>query len=168
MAVDLKTHNVVAPSGQMPKGSEQVAFFLAPKEVEQTTKTGHLDDSLLVGRINKDHGFVFSLVLELKRQAMRASVLSLFPNPTLKIYRERLHASAMCRGYTHVKISPHLMRHGGPSTDVIEQLIGLEDVQKRDHWHSFHSVTRYEKHAKLLHVLSKLTADPALHSPSLG
>ena len=41
---------------------------------------------------------------------------------------------------------------------MFEGRLCIQDVQKRGHWGSFASVTRYEKHAKLLKVLGTMTA----------
>ena len=54
-------------------------------------------------------------------------------------------------------LTPHLARHGGISTDVFERVLSLEEGAKRGHWRSMNSVRRYEKHARLLKMLSKLT-----------
>jgi integrase len=65
----------------------------------------------------------------------------------LKIYQHKVAESAKRLGYSQLRLSLHSMRHGGRSTDVLEQRIGLDEVMKRGHWISMHSVRRYEKYA---------------------
>ena len=150
VATDLKTINVVTPGGGGPKLYDQVALLLAPKGPGESSKNGGVDDSILIGRINSDRQFVSPLLPELKRHAQRQRRLALFPNLTLNIYNHRVRCSGKRLGYASLKLSARLFRHGGPSIDMFEGKATLNDIQKRGHWGSFSSVTRYEKHAKLL------------------
>ena len=159
VAIDLKTFNIVEPPSDVKSSYRQVGVVLAPKEQGKSTKTGHLDDSLLIGRLNKDRAFVAPLLLDLKRKAERGKRLALFPNLTLAVFQRKVRESAARLSLQKLNITPHLFRHGGPSTDVFEGLISLDEVRKRGHWHSLLSVKRYEKHTRLLKVLNALTAD---------
>ena len=59
----------------------------------------------------------------------------------------------------HLRLTPHLARHGGISTDVFEQDLDLPTAKKRGQWSSDTSVRRYEKHGRLIAVLNKLKTD---------
>jgi hypothetical protein len=56
-----------------------------------------------------------------------------------------------------LQLVPHLLQHGGPSTDVYLGLRTLAGVHRRGFWKSADSVRRYEKPSKLLSQLNKLT-----------
>lgn len=56
----------------------------------------------------------------------------------------------------HLRVTPHCMRHGGPSEDYAQGLRTLADIQKRGRWMSTCSVRRYEKSARLLSQLGKI------------
>ena len=75
------------------------------------------------------------------------------------MFQRLVKESSARLGFQKLKVTPHLFRHGGPSTDVFEKLISLDEVRKRGHWHSLLSVKRYEKHARLLKVLNVLSLD---------
>ncbi len=55
-----------------------------------------------------------------------------------------------------MKITPHMMRHSGPSHDAWTGVRELAEIQKLRRWEAFSSVRRYEKHGKLLRVLAKV------------
>ena len=75
----------------------------------------------------------------------------------LPAYEKCVRDSCKRLGLSHLRITPHMCRHGGISTDVYEGILPLSEAQTRGHWPSPRSVARYEKHARLLDMISKLT-----------
>lgn len=122
-AAELKNHNVIAPTADVAKNYQKVALLLAPQELAATTKTGHQDDSLLVNHVNADRAFVSSLVQELSQAAQRQHRLALLPNLTLAIYQKKIKESAKRLGYEKPRLTPRLMRHGGPSKDLPQRCL---------------------------------------------
>jgi hypothetical protein len=57
----------------------------------------------------------------------------------------------------------HELRHGGPSTDVLEGSLSLAEIQRRGRWKSPASVRRYEKHGRLSAQLARLSAKAETH-----
>ena len=55
----------------------------------------------------------------------------------------------------YLDITPHVMRHSGPSNDRALHCRTIEEVQKRGRWLASTSLRRYEKSARL----SRLVAD---------
>ena len=53
-------------------------------------------------------------------------------------------------------ITPHQLRHSGPSHDRYHRLRSLADIQARGMWKQLASVKIYEKHALLLASMSQL------------
>lgn len=51
-------------------------------------------------------------------------------------------------GLQKLKISPHSLRHGGPSTDIYRRHLTLEECQRRCRWRCAASVARYENKNK--------------------
>ena len=52
--------------------------------------------------------------------------------------------------------APYMLRHGGASHDRATDERTLLEVQARGNWRCFESVRRYDKHARLGDVLSRL------------
>ncbi|CAK0838714.1 unnamed protein product [Prorocentrum cordatum] len=65
--------------------------------------------------------------------------------------------AAKALGYEKLNITPHTVRHTAPSHDIYHKHRTLEQVRRRGRWAAKKSVTRYERHAKLLKQHSKLT-----------
>ena len=94
---------------------------------------------------------------------------ALFPNLTLTAYERVLRAARLACGYAKLKVTPHMCRHGGASTDRFEEVYtGLEEIQKRGQWKSFSSVLRYEKHGRLVKVLNQVSAAKRLDASKIA
>ena len=79
---------------------------------------------------------------------------ALFPTLSLSVYERLFEQSCQAVGLRPLRFVPHSCRHGGPSTDHFEKTLTLDAIQKRGQWASRESVLRYEKHARLLKMLS--------------
>ena len=140
----------------------QVALRLAPTpsgeddEHARPTKTGQIDDTIVFGdsaSSSAGRGQVAKLLQRLKATTSANTVL--FPltlNEFEKLFNSALHRLEL----QHLRVTPHCMRHGGPSEDYAQGLRTLADIQKRGRWMSTASVRRYEKSARLLSQLGKI------------
>ncbi len=73
---------------------------------------------------------------------------------------ERMFAEALFTlGCLKHNLTPHIMRHSGPSNDRYDQLRSLGGIQKRGFWKAKTSVVRYGKHAGVLRQLSRLSTN---------
>ncbi|CAK0843436.1 unnamed protein product, partial [Prorocentrum cordatum] len=71
---------------------------------------------------------------------------------------ERLFREASHRlGLAALKVSPHTLRHGGPSLDYLNGLATLPVLKKRGGWLSDRPVARYGKEGRLLRQISRLS-----------
>lgn len=148
------------PAGQ--SRYPQVALRLAPTpsgeddEHARPTKTGQFDDTIVFGdsaSSSAGRGQVAKLLQRLK--ATTSANTMLFPltlNEFEKLFNSALHRLEL----QHLRVTPHCMRHGGPSEDYAQGLRTLADIQKRGRWMSTCSVRRYEKSARLLSQLGKI------------
>lgn len=64
-------------------------------------------------------------------------------------------------GFRVLEPTPHSPRHSGPSNDLLLERMHLLDAQKRGRWVSARSVQRYEKHARVIRQLERLS--PSQH-----
>ncbi|CAE8674891.1 unnamed protein product [Polarella glacialis] len=123
-------------------------IVLAPAEDEKPTKTGQFDDSVLIGDIQHEWlGPILALLIKNKTPEDK-----LFPSLSLASY-ERLFRDAMQKRYNKcIHVTPHAVRHSGPSNDKFHKRRSLLQIQKRGRWASPKSVARYEKEALLLSI----------------
>ena len=156
-ACSLADFNVVPPPSDAPDRYRQFALILCPSsQGSSTTKTGGQDDSLLLGP-NPNRKFSGCLVGRVHARCLRRGGGALWPLLNLPVFERLIRQSAARVGLQHLRIAPHLARHGGISTDVFEEVLSLGDAKKRGKWTSDASVRRYEKHARLIAVLNKLS-----------
>ena len=84
-------------------------------------------------------------------------------SPTLFPYTHTQYAGFLEAAQRHLQlpfaISPHQMRHSAPSNDRFQNRRSRSDIKSRGFWKSDSSVALYEKHALLLSVLARLSAE---------
>ena len=165
----LQTHGYLRPSEAVTLRADQVippargtgrrygrfhALVIAPQDSGETTKTGQVDDSIIIGDDNHYQWLNSLLPLILHGKAKQDR---LFPQLTLAEYESWLVSVCRERGYGLGYITPHVMRHSGPSNDRFHQRLNLAQIQKRGRWSCKQSVVRYEKEALLLAAWDKVT-----------
>ena len=127
-------------------------LVICPQEELKGTKTNKRDDSVIIG-IN-DRAWVAELCPEIWRLAKKGESLFDMSLATLeRLFREACSALELKK----LRITPHSLRHGGPSTDRYRGHLNLLEIKRRGRWASEASVVRYERHAKLLRQLGKLS-----------
>ena len=62
-------------------------------------------------------------------------------------------------GLAPLVLSPHSLRHGGPSLDVYQGALDLEGARARGRWLVLNSCKRYAKSATLLRQVAKLSLE---------
>ena len=126
-----------------------------PFDQQVPSKSGEFDDTVLVGNANPERNFVARLLALVHRPA--ASLL--FHGLALHRYEKLVRSTSEQLGFDWLRLSPHMFRHGGPSRDALVGTMTLQQIQQRGRWKALESVRRYEKHAKLLRVAGRLSAD---------
>ena len=119
--------------------------MLAPEGSGRTTKTGKTDGSIDVG------GNVRPYAKEVYAKEVLAAVYQyaedgpLFEPVTLGQYECSFHCEVKETELELLQLTPHTLRHGGPSTDRAAGDRSLADIKKRGQWATMDSVARYEK-----------------------
>lgn len=131
---------------------------LAPQHERQRMKNGEFDCGVVFG-IN-DRAWVAQYVSYLYTSSHGSD--RLFPSLTLESYEYAFRKATQALDLQDLHVTPHTMRHTGPSHDRFCKAISLEEIGKRGHWKSLSSVRRYEKHACLLRQLNRLTEKQVL------
>ena len=79
----------------------------------------------------------------------------MFPFSLAEIEKSFKQAS-IAVGVTALRITPHTMRHGGPSTELVEGTTSKLEAQSRGRWACLQSLNRYEKRGRLVRQLAKM------------
>jgi len=144
--VNLTAACVVLPARRL---SSQCHFFgvvVHPfvGEFSRASKTGDLDDTVLCERGDPRRRGTGKLLHSLHRRACRRKSRLLLPSLSLPIYEVKVRLAGERCGLAALQATPHMLRHGGPSTYVLLKCKNLQDVQSQGRWRSDRSVSRYE------------------------
>jgi hypothetical protein len=69
---------------------------------------------------------------------------------TLPLYEKGFRDTATKLGCTAFGVTPHVLRHSGPSNDILNNNITIAGVMARGRWSLGKSVRRYQKSGRLL------------------
>ena len=150
-ALNLRRAHLLPPVGPV---SRFWSILVCPEEVGVPTKTGSMDDSLLL-----DHPrllWMNPVWEELRRGDLNEFVLPL-------TYRQVVDSIAVSGHMLGLKLVPYQLRHSGASDDRLQKIRTSEEIMKRGRWRTLKSVARYEKHARVTLEFSRLTASVQAH-----
>ena len=136
--------------------ANQWGIVVAPSSLNERTKTGQTDDSLLVADVA--HAWLKD-ALALIYDKKAANTTPIFPKWSLAQYDQAVASSVKALGLQKLGICPHVWRHSGASNDRQLRRRTLAGVQKRGRWASAKSTARYEKEAMVLQQLKKMTQE---------
>ena len=138
-ALGLTKDHLVRPAGpRYPRWG----LIVCLSELQERTKTGTTDDSLMVGDV-ADRSWMSAVMSFLFEQPEH----QLFGHVNLSQYEKALRAASKKLGYTGDVLQPHILRHSGASNDRSHERRSLPHIQKRGRWAAKKSVLRYEKAA---------------------
>lgn len=156
MAILLQMHCYLRPSECIGLTRDNVCFpakgryrkwglIIAPQALGVTTKTGHFEDSVLIGDTGDTNWISQLFALYMKKVSDE-----LFPGLTLAKYEQAITQMACKLNYSPGSVTPHVFRHTGPSNDFFHRRRDLHTIQKRGRWLAKSSVRRYEKSSLLI------------------
>jgi hypothetical protein len=152
-ALELTEDQIIKPA---PLAGAQYATsysaHLAPQTRGKRSKAGQVDDSFVFG--TKGRMWVVNVVKGLARRTRKGA--HLFPG-TLASYERAFQKASRALKIEALGITPHVVRHTGPSNDRLFNLRPLSEVMKRGRWGHIKSCTRYEKRAKIMRQLGLMT-----------
>jgi len=121
----------------------------------ELTKTGESDDTYNF-LVFADRHWVNRLFSSFHRALGKPTSGRLFPDITLAKYAKGMADWSQSWNVGFLKLTPHLIRHSGPSDDVLNKLASLTAVKKRGRWARDASVRRYEKSGRSLMQIARL------------
>jgi hypothetical protein len=152
--VDCKMRDVLRPVLQM--GVKLCGLLIANSETGDVTKTGEQDDTVLADSVSR--GWISSLIRNLIIRKASPDA-KLFQNLTLPKYESLFRKVSAKLSLQSFNITPHVMRHSGPSDDAFHKVRSLLEIQKRGRWKCPKSVARYDKPGRLLMQASKISKE---------
>lgn len=111
------------------------------------TKAGLFDDCVLLNSPGRsDLGIVLKYLLATAKDESDF----LFRELTLSAYNKAIKKACEKLGLHRLNLTPHHLRHSGPSSDVLHKVRSLSAIQQRGRWASSSSVARYQKPGRML------------------
>ena len=123
------------------------------QEEHQPTKTGTFDDCILLDSPGRTD---LAVVLKYLYQRCKSLDDFLFSALTLRAYNDAITRACQRLGIAHLNLTPHVLRHSGPSSDCYHKVRSLEEIQQRGRWKSLSSVMRYKKPGRMLLTHQKI------------
>lgn len=118
----------------------------------ERTKTGTQDDTVLLDSLTPDAAKVLSMVYK----SCRHQNDLLFPSCSLDFYEKTMLKAKVAVGLGPFCLTPHTVRHSGPSMDFLNKARLPEEIMARGRWASLKSIQRYRKPGQLLAKMSKI------------
>ena len=146
-ALRLRRSQFIMPATGQPFMS-RVAIHLNPRELRVRSKTGELDESVVVSRAWLSDALVLWIAHKPDGPAFQVTLLGL---------RTAFLSVAAQLGLTKFKPVLYMGRHSGASIDRPEERLELDEVKKRGRWRTDSSVRRYEKRALVQKVLAEMS-----------
>ncbi len=111
------------------------------------TKTGTWDDCVLADTPSRlELSSIFKYLL---KHATHPDDL-LFSGLSLAAYEQALRSATSQLGLASLRLTPHVLRHSGPSHDLFHKIRDSAQVQQRGRWRTQASVARYAKPGRML------------------
>lgn len=111
------------------------------------TKSGSFDDVVLTDSAHRS--FAGKILKHISRWRKRSEG-ELFPHLTLTVYEGLFRDFSKRFKLPAHSFTPHVIRHSGPSYDILHRYRNLQDIQARGRWASASSVARYKKPGRML------------------
>ena len=151
-ALSLTPAHVVPSYLDAGRAYKHACLLLHPFALGVASKTGYFDESVVLDHPQRQ--WLARAVVKLAEQT--ATGEKLFPY-TSDRYLVIWHQAAEHSGLSILQPVPYMLRHAGPSHDILTQQRTLPAVQRRGRWQSTTSVRRYEKASQVSAQLRKLT-----------
>ncbi|CAK0836812.1 unnamed protein product, partial [Prorocentrum cordatum] len=139
------------------------ALARSPDEKGQAkppAKTGEYDDTVLIHdqvSVAAGRAYLRKLMETLLAAAGAAGSSKLFPNLALANFEHLFGSAAADAGLSELRLSPRMLRRGGPSVGALGRRRSLAEVQGPGRWGAKASVKNYAKGGRVLRQTRKMT-----------
>jgi integrase len=149
-AIELRGRDFFPPN---PRNKTPWGVVFGNSEFDETTKTKQQDDTVLFDSV--DRPFAGNIVQRVVKPIIGTDV-KLFPHLSLAIYEKLFRQVSAKLKLKRFRITPHTIRHSGPSFDRLKNFRSESQIQERGRWACTRSVMRYRKPGRLLLSMSQL------------
>lgn len=129
-------------------------------ETSRSSKTAQMDDTVVTGRGDLARYFVKDVLASAFAAARRRRSKKLFSVINLHEYERLFRDASKSVSSNTIDVSPHMLRHGGASTDALLKAMSFAELQIHGRWRRDRSVHRYEKHGRFLKMLNAMGEGP--------
>ena len=130
--------------------------LLAQQDDEVPTKTGTYDDCILLDITCRSD---VQIVLKKLYNNTTSEDSFLLPSLTQSSYAADIQQACKEFGLERLKLTPHGLRHSGPSTDSLHKIRDIATIQARGRWKTSSSVARYKKPGRMFVLHQFVPAD---------
>lgn len=148
--VSLQFEDIIKPSSKQCK---YWGIIFGNSDRGEVTKTGAQDDCVLLDSLDRDYA---PQLLSWVVKKMKLNHQPLFPDLTLPSYEEEFRQSKRRLRLSAFQLTPHTVRHSGPSADALTKSRSLAEIQSRGRWLAPQSVQRYKKPGKMLAQMARI------------
>ena len=120
---------------------------IGSQDLHIPTKTGLFDDCVLLDSPGRED---LGVVLKYLLKHSDRDTGKLLHGLSLRAYGDAIKKACEMHGLHSLKLTPHVLRHSGPSTDAYHGVRSLAAIQQRGRWKTQSSVARYQKPGRML------------------
>ena len=128
-------------------------LWWACKRTINQQRTGSFDDCILLDSIDRQD---LSLVLKFLYNNCTDQTDRLFGELSLSAYNTAIKSASIRLGLQQLRLTPHVLRHSGPSSDCYHKTRSIVEIQQRGRWLAASSVARYKKPGRMLLLHQKI------------
>lgn len=147
--LNIARQDIIRPTSKQCK---YWGIIFGNSDLDRVTKTGTQDDTVLLDSLDRDYA---PKVLQLVFKACKGPSDLLFPDLTLAQY-EALFRQAKSALGIRLELTPHSVRHSGPSVDALSKSRSQSEIQARGRWRTSKSILRYQKPGQMLARMGKI------------
>ena len=142
---EITQRHIIPPLASRGRGIWGVIVGL--DEDGKPTKTGDFDDCVLFNTVSRSD---VNLIISGLYHSASDPTDCLFSPLSHGQYTQHIHEAARRLKLSHLHLTPHVIRHSGPSHDAYYELRDLKQIQVRGRWKAAESVRRYRKPGRML------------------
>ena len=148
--IGVHREDVIQPS---TKQCKFWGIIFGNSELGQITKIGTQDDTVLLDSFDRDYA---PKLLQMIVKKHRGSMGPIFPSLTLANYEAAFRQSKQNVQLSHFQLTPHAVRHSGPSVDSLNKTRTAAEIQTRGRWKCVKSILRYQKPGQMLAKMNRV------------
>ena len=142
--------DVIQPSSKQCK---YWGVIFGNSEAGSITKTGTQDDTVLLDSIDRSYA---PQVLKMVASRCTSPSSQLFPGVNLDLYERHFRNTKSQLKLGKFELTPHSVRHSGPSLDSLSKARDPSAIQSRGRWRTQKSILRYQKPGQMLAKMAKV------------